>query len=116
VSADGHAWSGIAIFKDAKDKQAGITRVKDELEKYLANISYDEPTKAKGDSLIITGTGKAKKAGVEVAFAAGVFDAGPGDLATIAFVADKDLEDHYKEAARSICQTIRTGTDLGETR
>jgi hypothetical protein len=116
VSADGHAWSGIAIFKDAKDKQAGLAKVKGELEKYLENVSYDEPSQAKGDSLIITGTGKAKKAGSDVAFAAGVFDAGPGDLATIAFVADKDLEDQYKEAARSICQTIRTGSDLGETR
>ena len=45
-------------------------------------------------------------------FAAGVFDAAPGQIAGIAFVADKDLEDHYKEAARYICQTIRTGEDF----
>ena len=112
VSADGHAWSGIAILEGAKDKQAGITRIKQELEKYLQNINYDDPTDTKGDSLVVTGTGKAKKAGVDVVFAAGVFDAGPGELAGIAFVADKDLDEHYKEAARYICQTIRTGTDL----
>src|SRR5262245_2842310 len=38
VSADGHAWSGIAILKDAKDKQAGIAQIKQQLEKYLANV------------------------------------------------------------------------------
>jgi hypothetical protein len=116
VSADGHAWSGIAILEGAKDKQAGITRVKQQLEGALQNVQYDEPSETKGGSLVVTGTGKAKKAGVDVVFAAGVFDAGPGELAGIAFVADKDLEDHYKEAARYICQSIRTGTDLAEPR
>jgi outer membrane lipoprotein SlyB len=112
VSADGHAWSGLGILEGAKNKQAGIKQVQQSLEKYLQNVNYDDPTETKGDSLVVTGTGKAKKAGVDVVFAAGVFDAGQGQLACIAFVADKDLEDHYKEAARYICQTIRTGTDL----
>jgi hypothetical protein len=112
VSADGHAWSGIATLEGAKDKQAGITRIKQELEKYLQNINYDDPAETKGGAQMITGTGKAKKAGVDVVFAAGVFDAAPGQLAGIAFVADKDLDDHYKEAARYICQTIRTGADI----
>ena len=112
VSADGHAWSGIATLEGAKDKQAGITRIKQELEKYLQNINYDDPAETKGGAQIITGTGKAKRAGVDVVFAAGVFDAAPGQIAGIAFVADKDLEDHYKEAARYICQTIRTGEDF----
>lgn len=112
VSADGHAWSGIATLEGAKDKQAGITRIKQELEKYLQNINYDAPAETKGGAQIVTGTGKAKRAGVDVVFAAGVFDAAPGQLAGIAFVADKDLDDHYKEAARYICQTIRTGDDL----
>jgi hypothetical protein len=112
VSADGHAWSGISILADAKDKDAGMNKIKQELDKYLGNIKYDDPTATKGDSLVVTGTGKARKAGVDVVFAAGVFDAGPGKVAGIAFVADKDLEDHYKEAARYICHTIRTGTDL----
>ena len=95
-----------------KDKQAGITRIKQELEKYLQEINYDDPTKTKGGAQIVTGTGKAKRAGVDVVFAAGVFEATPGQLAGIAFVADKDLNDHYKEAARYICGTIRTGEDL----
>ncbi len=112
VSADGHAWSGIATLEGAKDKQAGIKRLKQELEKYLENISYDDPAETKGGAQIITGTGKAKRAGVDVVFAAGVFDAAPGQLAGVAFVADKDLEDHYKEAARYICQTIRGAKDF----
>ena len=90
--------------------------MKQELEKYLQNINYDEPKETKSGAQMITGTGKAKKAGVDVVFAAGVFDAGPGQLATIAFVADKDLDDYYKETARYICQTIRTGDDLAQPR
>jgi hypothetical protein len=109
VSADGHAWSGIATLEGIKDKQAGIARIKQELEKYLQNINYDDPAEDKGGAQIVTGTGKAKKAGVDVVFATGVFDAAPGQLAGIAFVADKDLDDYYKEAARDICKTIRTG-------
>jgi hypothetical protein len=114
VSADGHAWSGIATLEGVKDKQAGITRIKQELEKYLQNINYDDPAETKGGAQMITGTGKAKRAGVDVVFAAGVIDAAPGQLAGIAFVADKDLDDHYKEAARYICQTIRTGKDFSQ--
>jgi hypothetical protein len=116
VSPDGHAWSGIATLEGAKDKRAGITRLKQELEKYLQNINYDDPAETKGGTQIVTGTGKAKKAGIDVVFAAGVFDAGPGQLAGVAFVADKDLEDHYKEAGRYICQTIRTGEDLAQSK
>ena len=116
MSADGHAWSGIATLEGVKDKQAGITRIKQELEKYLQNINYDDPAETKGGAQIVTGTGKAKKAGIDVVFAAGVFDAAPGQLAGIAFVADKDLDDHYKEAARYICQTIRTGEDLAQSK
>ena len=116
VSADGHAWSGIATLEGVKDKQAGIARIKQELEKYLQNINYDDPAEDKGGAQIVTGTGKAKKAGVDVVFAAGVFDAAPGQLAGIAFVADKDLDDYYKEAARDICQTIRTGGDLAQSK
>jgi hypothetical protein len=112
VSADGHAWSGMAILQGAKDKQDGMSRVKHQIESSPQNVQFDAPSETQGDSLVVTGTGKAKKAGEDVVFAAGVFDAGAGELAGIAFVADKDLEDHYKEAARYICQTVRTGTDL----
>ena len=64
--------------------------------------------------LLITGTGKGKKTGLPVVFAAGVFDAAPGQLAGAAFVVDKNLEDHYKETVRYITQTIRGQKDLAE--
>lgn len=116
VSADGQAYSAIATMEDVKDKEAGITKVKQGFDRYLENIDYDEPTTTKDGSLAITGTGKAKKAGVEVVFAAVVFDAGQGKLAGVAFVADKDIEDHYKETARHICQTIRREKDFARTK
>ena len=109
VSADGHAWSGLATLEGVNDKQAGITRIKQEFEKYLQDIKFDDTAETKGGSQIVTGVGKAKKAGVDVVFAAGVFDTASGQLAGIAFVADKNLDDYYKQAARAICQTIRTG-------
>ena len=47
-------------------------------------------------------------------FAAAVFDAGPGQLAGVAFVVDKNVEDRYKEAVRYICKTIRVEKDFAE--
>jgi hypothetical protein len=114
VSADGRAWSAISTLQGAKDKQAAIAKIKGELSKYLQNIQYDELTKTKRGALILTGTGKGKKAGADVVFAAGVFDAAPQQLAGAAFVVDKNVEDHYKEAVRCICQTIRTKSDLAQ--
>ena len=90
--------SVIATLDGVKDKEAGIEKVKQGLEKYLQNIEYDDPTKTEGGALLITGSGKAKKAGVDVGVAAGVFDAGPGKLGGVAFVVDENVEDHYKEA------------------
>jgi uncharacterized protein YcfJ len=116
VSADGQAYSAIATMDDVKDKQAGIAKVKQGFDRYLENIEYDEPTTTKDGSLAITGTGKAKKAGVDVVFAAVVFDAGAGKLAGVAFVADKDVEDHYKETSRYICHTIRTEKDFEQAK
>ena len=112
VSADGQAYSAIATLDDVKDKKAGITKIKQGFDRYLQDIDYDEPSTREDGGLAITGTGKAKKAGVDVVFAAVVFDAGPGKLAGVAFVADKSVEDHYKEAARYICKTIRTEKDF----
>jgi uncharacterized protein (TIGR03000 family) len=111
VSKDGHAWSAIALLEGAKDKQAGIDKVKQGLEKYLQDISYDDPTTTQGGALVLTGTGKSKKSGVGVVFAAGVFDSGGGQLAGAAFVVDQDVEQYYKETVRYICQTIRRGQD-----
>jgi hypothetical protein len=107
VSKDGHAWSVLATLEGVKDKEAGIDKVKDGLEKYLKNIEYDDLTKTERGALVVTGTGKAKKSGVSVVFAAAVGDSGAGQLVGVAFVVDKHVEDHYKETVRSICQTLR---------
>jgi hypothetical protein len=112
LSAKGNAWSMLAILDGVKDKEAGIEKAKQGLEKYLQNIDYDDTVKTENGGLLITGTGKSKKSGTDVVFAASVFDAAPGQLAGLAFVADKNVEDHFKEAARFICQTIRLQKDL----
>ena len=96
------------------DKQAGIKKVQAGLENYLQDIKFDEPSETKGGALLTTGTGKAKKAGVDVVFAAGVFDAGNGQLVGAAFVVDSKMEDHYKETVRGICQTLRRADDLNK--
>ena len=61
------------------DKKVGIKKVKAGLENYLKDVKYDEPSETKGGAVVITGTGKGKKAGVDVVFAAGLFDAGKGN-------------------------------------
>ena len=106
VSADGQAYSMIASVEGVADKKAGIAKVKQGLERYLKDIKYDDLTETKRGALVVTGTGKAKKSGVAVVFAAGVFVAGAGQLAGAAFVVDAGIEDHYKETVRQICQTI----------
>jgi hypothetical protein len=116
VSADGQGWSVIALLDGVKDKEAGITKAKQGLEKSLKDIKYDEPSETERGALVVTGTGKGKKAGVEVVFAVGVFESGPKQLAGAAFVVDKDVEDHYKETVRSICETIRGEKDLAEAK
>jgi len=114
VSADGQAYSMIATLEGAADNQAGIAKVKQGLEKYLQDIKYDNLTKTKRGALVLTGTGKGKKSGVAVVFAAGVFDTGAGQLAGAAFVVDSRIEEHYKETVRQICQTIRVADQFVE--
>ena len=114
VSADGHAWSVLAIQQGVKDKQAAITQTKQQLEKYLKDIDYDDPTETTRGALMVTGSGKSIKSGVEVVFAAGVFDSGAGPLAGAAFVVDKGLEDNYKATVKYTCQTIRGAKDFTE--
>jgi hypothetical protein len=109
VSADGQAFSMIATVEGAADKQAGISKVKQGLEQYLQDIKYDDLTQTKRGALVVTGTGKGKKSGVDVVFAVGVLDTGPRQLAGAAFLVDSRIEDHYKETVRQICQTIRVG-------
>ncbi len=114
VSADGQAYSMIATLEGAADKQAGIAKVKHGLEQYLQDIKYDDLTETKRGALVVTGTGKAKKSGVAVVFAAGVLDSGAGQLAGAAFVVDARIEDYYKETVRQICQTIRVADQFAE--
>jgi hypothetical protein len=112
VSGDKHAWSAVGILDGVQDKQAGINRIKQGLEKSLTNIDYDDPTETERGTLMVTGTGKTKKAGVDVVFATGVFEPAPGQFAGAAFVVDNNLDDQYKETVRYICQTMRGADDL----
>lgn len=114
VSKDGQAYAMLALLGGIAEKQGGISKIKEGLEKYLADIKYDEPTQTKNGSILITGTGKGKKAGVEVAFAGAVFDAGNGQLVGAAFVVDEKVEDHYKETIRGICETLRRTADFAK--
>ena len=79
VSADGQAYSMIATLEGVADKQAGIAKVKQGLEQYLQDIKYDNLTTTKRGALLVTGTGKGKKSGVAVVFAAGVFETAQGN-------------------------------------
>ena len=45
-------------------------------------------------------------------FSAAVFDAAPGQLAGVAFVVDKNLDDRFKEAVSYIVKTIQVEKDL----
>ena len=115
VSGDKQAYAMLAILEKATDKQQGINRVKQMLPQYLQDIKYDDKlTETKRGALVLTGTAKGKKTGVDVVFAVGVMDAGAGEIVGAAFVVDANIEDHYKETVRHICQTIRVGDDLAE--
>ncbi len=114
VSGDGQAYSMLVTLDGVADKQAGIKKVKEGLENRLTDVKYDEPSETKGGSVVITGTGKGKKAGADVVFAVGLLDAGKGQLVGAAFVVDSKIEDHYKETVRGICETIRVEKDFTE--
>ncbi len=79
VSADGQAYSMIVALDGVTGKEAGIAKVKQGLEHYLQDIKFDDPTETKRGNVVITGTGKGKKSGVAVVFAAGVLDAAQGN-------------------------------------
>ncbi|WP_406696171.1 hypothetical protein V5E97_34800 [Singulisphaera sp. Ch08] len=112
VSADGQAYAMIATLDGVADKPAGIDKVKQGLLRYLQDIKYDDQTETKRGALVVTGTGKGKKSGVDVVFAVGVMDAGPGQIVGAAFILDSRIEDYYKETIRQICQTVRIGDDF----
>jgi hypothetical protein len=114
VSGDGQAYSMLVTLDGVADKQAAIEKVKNGLAKYLNDIKYDEPSETKEGAVVVTGTGKGKKAGVDIVFAAGLFDAAKGQLVGAAFVVDSKVEDHYKDTVRGICETIRRAEDFGK--
>ena len=116
VSADGQAYAMLAALEGAADKQEGINKVKQGLLQYLQDIKYDDMTETKRGALVVTGTAKGKKSGVDVVFASGVLDAGAGQIVGAAFVVDSKIEDYYKETIRHICQTIRVGDGLAAKR
>jgi len=116
TSKDGQAWAVVATMDGVKDKQAGIDKIKEGLQKSLNDIKYDDQTTTGKGALMITGTGKTKKAGVEVVFAAGVLEAGPGQLAGAVFVVDNNVDEFYKDTVRYICATIRLANDLAKTK
>lgn len=113
VSADGQVYSMFASLEKVADQQAGIKQIKSGLEQYLKDIKFDEQADAAKDgTLVVTGTGKGKKSGVDVVFAAGVFDAGKGQLVGAAFIVDAKMEDHYKETVKGIFETLRLANDF----
>jgi hypothetical protein len=112
VSPDGQAWSVLASLEGIANQEGGIERAKQGLEKYLKDVKYDDPVKTLKGALVITGSGKGMKNGVPVVFAAGILDAGEGQLAGAAFLVDENVEEHYKEAVRHICGTVRLAKDL----
>jgi len=112
VSGDGEAYAMLATLEEVAGKEAGIKKVKDCLDRYLKDIKYDEPSETKGGAVVVTGTGKGKKAGVDVVFAAALFDVTKGELAGAAFIVDEKMEDHYKETIRGICETLRRADDF----
>jgi hypothetical protein len=114
VSGDGQAYAMVVTQEGITDKQAGIQKVKQGLEKYLNDVKYDEPKETKGGAEVITGTGKGKKSGADAVFAVGLLDAGNGQLVGAAFVVDAKIEDHYKATIRGICETIRRAKDFGQ--
>ena len=114
VSKKGNAWSGLALLDGVKDKQDGIEKLKQGLGKYLTEIDYDDVTKTDRGALLITGSGKGKKGGADATFAVAVFEAAPKQLAGVAFIVDKSVDDRYKEAARYIVKTIQVEKDLAE--
>ena len=112
VSADGQAYSMLVAPEGIADKEAGLKKLQAGLGNYLTDIKFDEPSATEGGTLVTTGTGKGKKSGVPVVFAAAVLDAGKGQLVGAAFVVDSKIEDHYKETVRGICQTLRRADDF----
>lgn len=107
VSPDGHCWSMFVALRSTSDIDAAMKKVEDGLNNYMTAIKFDPQTKGKQGGVVMTGTGKGKKAGADLNFAVGVFDAGNDQLVAAGFAVDAKLDEHYKETVRGICETIR---------
>jgi hypothetical protein len=114
VSPDGQAWSGMALLSGVTNKQAGINKIKEEIENHLTEVSYDQLAMSKNGTLFVIGSGKGKMTGVDVIFAVCILDAGKSQLVGVAFVVDSKIEDHYKDTIGSICETIRSTNDFAK--
>jgi hypothetical protein len=113
VSKDGQAYAMLATLEQA-DKKAAIKRIQAGLEGYLKDMKFDDPTETKRGAMVITGTGKGKEKGVDVVFAAAIFEAAKGQLVGAAFIVDAKMDDHYKETITGICQTLRRAEDFAK--
>jgi hypothetical protein len=113
VSKDKQAFAMLALLEGA-DKQAAVKKVKEQLEKHLSDVKFDELVEKKGGAMVVTGTGKGKKSGIEVTFAVGVFEGAKDHLVGAVFVVDSKIDEHYTETVRGICQTIRRAEDFKE--
>ena len=107
TSADGQAWSVLATLSDVKDKLAGIEKIRNGLSKNLQDVKFDKLFESKRGAFVVTGTGKGKKQGIDVVFAGGVFETGEDELGGLIFIVDASIADHYKEAIRQACQSVR---------
>jgi hypothetical protein len=80
----------------------------------LTEIKYDELTETEGGALVLSGTGKGKKSGVEVVFTSAVFQTGPDRFAGIAFIVDADIEKYYEKTALAIFESVLVEADFAD--
>lgn len=113
TSEDGTAWSVISTMDEIQDQPAGMTKIKEGLEDYLKEIKYDETTKTESGSLVLSGTGKGKKTGVDVVFTSAVFMSGQRHCG-IVFIVDADIEKYYEKTVLAICESILVEEDFAE--
>ncbi len=114
TSEDGTAWSVISALDDIEDKKSGTAKIRQGLEDYLEEIKYDELSETESGSLVLSGTGKGKKSGVDVVFTSAVFESGPGRFAGIVFIVDADIEKYYEKTVLAICQSVLIEADFGD--
>jgi len=112
VSTDGHCWSMFVTIKSTSDMNAALKKVETGLQNYMTSLKFDKQTEGKNGGVVVSGSGKGKKAGTDLNFAVGVFDAGDGQLVAAGFAVDAKLDEHYKETVRGICETIKRSDDF----